>query len=595
MQLPTCHANVIIEPSSVLAFKITRAHDNPSPPPSTTGTLALLDIESPLSLSPRPVSPLITVTDANSSDEIDDSTRFNPNNLNQEQQDLSAPSTPPPRSIALQHDLISFESFSTPAAVFRKMSPQASTSLLLPSSDNPSVDQLYSRSPSPSRALNSGPISDQSVPLVIVESSEGDSSKGKEKVRPEMTPEYADEQSVAHALVFESFPGLSSIPESPPGMSLTEEMLITPVKRSAGSDSGTTLSGQDRIQASSKRRRESATPGATHRQLGSLSPKSTGLLSQLLSVPLGQSPPPAPNDLGLSVDVPDNVQPNDPVQPMFNLFPQASLPPQTPKRSTSPIRFSSPSRSNASQSPNKVRLQVAALDDPNRTPARRIPVEEAVAQGHIFPMNVARLTANRTEALRTPSLNITSTDSPARRVELSKIATPSNQKQWQGMRFGSPTRGVSKERSVPPESRIAGPSGNNLKEKSDSKPLSSAKDSTSLRPPVAGPSTSPRKARLPFPIVASKTNRTMTEEGEKTSEVRTGSPAKLSMSSPVKSSLKQSTSSRIPRVKPYTRPLPKPVEKTKPGTAMRSVDISKETRKFTPVVVSLLRGSFLVN
>ncbi|KAF8077967.1 hypothetical protein FPV67DRAFT_23274 [Lyophyllum atratum] len=625
------------EPPSVLAIRISRAHDNPSPPPSPSTTTALHNIASPTPRLPFRAfhAAQIALDDANQSEASTPPTFYH---TSPGLSPPALPTTPHASRSASQPDLISFEAFSTPAAVFRAISPEASTSKLPPSSDNPSVDDLFPRPPSPSRSQKPKDArtgSPQVVPMAVIESSGADDRKGKGKAVAKAFEELREEATVIDSLLLPDVEGLYRGSSRSPLNSreiagVGEEAAQTPTRRStrprrsgmahhtaigedyemldatqhpllgqefdeserrqSDQDSGQEDGGPDDEKKAertpkSKPIGSAPLPPVFHRELGSLSPTSTDLLSSLVASPSRQ---PLPFSLAVPDSATANIVPENPPRHRFPAFSQQSLL-RTPQRSTSPIRFASPSRSTAQKSTN-ARLQPMALEDPNRTPARRIPIAEAVSQGRVSPLKGSRFLASRSraglEASQTAFLTIAPTDSPARRVEFSEATTPVAQKKRQGIRFGSPTRGASKERFGSVELPLPGQLGGKIRERSSSVPPSQAtKESTAaLRPNESGSSTY-RPVRLPFPIVSSEKDPPASIPEETQADISMANlaePRRPAISSPSKSSLKQ-TNSRIPRtIKPYSRPPAKSSETGK-STIMRRVNPTTEISQ--PAVV----------
>jgi hypothetical protein len=589
-----------LEPSSVLASRITRAHDNPSPPPNAP----VFDSD-----SPTPPHPIPFLIPGSPSPHPRGSSPF-------------APRPPPSPQNTTQPDLITFDSFSTPAGLL-PTHPIASTSFVPQKTINPSVDEL----------LTSWSPSAQDIPEVSVSpppsDADDDNAKGRARASDDSAPEAAEEQAVVNALIFpdakdstipSSFhqgaptnagvqaldedeprtplrrstrPRRSGTPhahlvpipssdeeESPTRTQLTPSSALTKKKRRKGkerdanetsdSQGGETdgggiigdalLSEEDWERKRRKERgerKQAMTNGTPHallqRQLGSLSPGSANLLTQLL-------PPSRPSPVR---------EQDEPQQPAysFSVFSVANPAHTTPVRGTSPIR-TSPSRNAKPRSPNRMQFQPPSLNDPNRTPARRIPVEQAVARGQISPQKGAQLLSSKNidagQISRTPIFHIPSQDSPARRVNAA--APPAGQGTWQAMRLGSPTRGKSRERTGSVEPRApwngaataAGPS--DLKA-STSKSRSSP--SRSISAPI-------KKGKLPFPLTPSGPDRPapIPEMDDKILSPKTdtsenpvppvASPV-LSIIKVPRSILKQPTS-RIPRIgtKPYARPPAQP-------------------------------------
>ncbi|KAJ7452446.1 hypothetical protein B0H11DRAFT_2073459 [Mycena galericulata] len=599
------------EPSSVLATRITRAHDNPSPPP----TAPVQDLDSaPPTPERYPTQPIPFI--------IPDSPS-----------PLSRGGSPFAQN-AMQHDLISFDSFSTPADLLTPH-PTASTSFIPPQVYNPSVDEL----------LSSWSPSARDLPAVTVSPparSEVDnaSPKGKARNSDETTPEAAEEQAVVDALIFPEATDSATSPSpqdstaNVDGQPMDEDAPRTPLRRSTrprrsgtphahlvplpssddddsptrgpstpssaltrkkprkGKERDVTLANENSDSRSSealagmdvpmssedgrepKRRKErgerkqasaTGTPHTLQRQLGSLSPSSASLLTQLL-------PPSRPSPVR---------EQEEPQQPAFSfsVFPVVNPTPTT-VRMPSPIR-ASPTRNAKPRSPNRIQFQASTLNDPNRTPARRIPVEQAVARGQISPQKGAQLLTNTTDAgpaYRAPVFHIPPQDSPARRVNAA--IPPLGQGKYQGMRFGSPTRGKSRERSGSVEPRppwngsaVAGPSDLGA---SASKSRSSPSRSTSA--PI-------KKGKLPFPLTPSTSDPPL-----QISEPPDADPPDqptLPPLSPVlsiikvpRSNLKQPTS-RIPRIgtKPYARPAAKPAsDQSGTGPAATTRKVSETAR-----------------
>ncbi|KAF7338313.1 C3H1-type domain-containing protein [Mycena venus] len=235
-----------------------------------------------------------------------------------------------------------------------------------------------------------------------------------------------------------------------------------------------------------KQAKANSTPQTVlQRQLGSLSPGSASLLTQLLP-----SSRPSP------------VREQEEPQPAFSFSVFSANPARTtPVRVSSPVR-ASPERRAKPRSPNRVQFQASSLDDPNRTPARRIPMEQAVARGQISPQKGVQLLAKNVDAAvvsRTPIFHIPPQDSPARRVNVTVVPPSASQSKYQGMRFGSPTRGRSRERSGsveprPPWNASAATAGPSDLGASASKSRSSP--SRSISAPI-------KKGKLPFPLTPS--------------------------------------------------------------------------------------------
>ncbi|KAJ7273693.1 hypothetical protein B0H12DRAFT_1043535 [Mycena haematopus] len=611
------------EPSSVLATRVARAHDNPSPPP-------VQDLDS---ASPSP--PIYSIPFIIPDSPTPRSRGGSP----------FAPRPPPspnnPQQDLTQQDLISFDSFSTSATLL-PIHPIASTSFIPPEAHNPSVDEL----------LTSWSPSTRDIPAVSVspppsEAEGGESkSKGKARAGDESTPETAEEQAVANALIIidaapspspqgdmpdsqsanapqtplrrstrprrSTTPHLVPLPssddESPIRTTLTpltkkrmkgtERSPLVPSETSdgqsvaAGVSSGPSVSEEDgemkRWSEKDKRKRAKANVTSQtlfQRQLGSLSPGSANLLTQLL-------PPSRPSP----------VREREEPQPAFSFSVFSANPVHaTPVRMSSPIR-ASPERRTKPRSPNRIQFQAPSLEDPNRTPARRIPVDDAVAQGQISPQKGAQLRANNVDASvsRTPVFHIPAQDTPARRVNVNVVPPSTGQSKWQGMRFGSPTRGRSRERSGSVEPRppwntsgpVAGPS--ELR-------VSATKSRSSPSRPNAAPI---KQGKLPFLLTPSGSDRppSIPEVDDKVLSPHGDAPP--APASPVlgivkvpRSNLKQPTS-RIPRIgtKPYARPAPaakSTTDKNKkaPAASTRKPTTAREPPSRTIKVARIASGS----
>ena len=487
-------------------------------------------------------------------------------------------------------DLISFESFSTPAPVFRQTSPKASSSLLPPSSNGPSTQDLLAGSPNSGETF-SGNIS--AIPIV-----HPTDHKGKRKTGTQTVREYLDSNQRPGSTLLTDEAEMSSAPSL--GLEIPNkfsENIRTPTRRRSprGSTPEATLpSGGDEVSGDTQRKKQDTSgdhrdegnntiDGAVvdlnqrrkssqfQRELGSLSPASTQLLSHLLESPAKTPPVPAQRcatDRGARHNQSQLIFP----------FPQPS-PTHTPQRPTSPIRFLSPVRSVAPRSPSRFRLQPADLDDPNRTPARRIPIEEAIAKGRIFPSKaLERQSPSKLGTLRfqSPVLKIPANDSPARRLPIPHVTDQKSR---------IDVAGPAQTTIGKPEHRRLKSSNVDTKERVDSKKAHQlSNDLSSSGHPVASSSTL-RPIDLPYPIV--------TQHMEAV-EITNGSPKPdpLPSSSPSKSQLKQ-TLSRIPRAKPYARPILKISEKGRSALVTETDDATKETSRHAmvhfrfPYVVSL--------
>lgn len=305
------------------------------------------------------------------------------------------------------------------------------------------------------------------------------------------------------------------------------------------------------------------------RELGSLSPQSADVLARLLPaegstpLPVGQSSQPQ-RDLFLgSLD----PSPSTPQRPDSNSRPNFSL--NAIHRpllvAPTPIRLigglSGPS------SPLKFSVTV---DDVSRTPARRVPIQDAFVQGSASAQNAMLLSAKRDAStrltMRGPVFSRPASDdaprSPAKRVLIAPLNTP----------VRSPARPAAvKARSASAEPKPLFPKPARSRSVDPSPQASRIIDSKGKEPMFPKPPSKPRPgAKLPFPLVPGQKAGTdlphsIPEEAEGPEAVGEDAIANeaAASSSPVKSSLKKpSVGSRIPRIgaKPYARPQPrKPV------------------------------------
>ncbi|KAG6866899.1 hypothetical protein C0991_003814 [Blastosporella zonata] len=602
------------EPPSALAIKISRAHDNPSPPPSPPPGLGSGDLAAPSPRLPFPSLTAALLRSVNASDTEGStppiSSSVTPGMSRNASPALTTASASQKTS---QSDLISFEYFPTPAAVFRATSPSLAQSLS--SSLNPSVDDLFSQSPTRPRSPNSIEPQENSTPvfpIVVSEASDGENVPEEGKAACSTVQERGEEQAVRDSLILPEGDAHSrdAQPLSP---NTLDDAARTPTRHSSRSHFSTTQPhGQGELVTPSSRPKErsgqqsepgelkddkeenmagteedqdiNSTPKSVFlRELGSLSPTSNDLLSSLVA-------PPSRQPLPFSFTIPTITHTTNSTR---RLFPSSSSQgvPQTPLRSTSPVRFASPSRPGGRDSSN-IRLQPMSLDDPSCTPARRIPIGEAIAQGHVSPLKGSQLLASSSrsglDGVQNPPLIIPPTDSPARRVLTApELATPAAQNKWQGIRFGSPTRNASKERFSSTEPAPVGNSKGKSRERDGSVPLATSTSSSSYSRPSTHKLSTTREtqksAKLPFPLVPSMPT-TIFEEHQADADTTMFSPNKPSQvmfSSPVKSSLKQTTS-RIPRtVKPYAKPTLKPQAEGK--STMRTIIPAMEASKSVPI------------
>lgn len=586
----------LAEPSSALADRVLHAADNPSPPPSPPAALSFFD-------------PYHTTTPETSTDYQTDLLSLGVNGGAEVDEDnpllvASTSRDPSPLFPVLNassnkgdstgyHDLISFDSFSTSPklsnvdnALSSDIAPSVPQEVL-------SVDDMLSQSPL-------GHTPPPKVPIVVIEvaGEEELSNEDRMSIDPQVlpenhllpnlvTPEILEEEEMQQANNQTSSPAATlgealgtplrrstrprrsvtpnphplapapvfTAPPPSPARTLVkkkniqriqEEEEIVSDSQDEGEDVQRTPPRSADITSRVRQRSPGKEPMTFHRELGSLSPSSANVLLGLAFTSTEDS-----NAVAGSSTQPS---PQPPAMFSFSVFAPGSdtaAPiPSTPVRSNGPVRFATPA--NTQTSPNKFRIQASAPDDTVRTPARRIPIEEAVIQGHVSPEKAVQMGFKPNG---TPQPPVAST--PARRVlVLDKPLVAKSS----GLRFGSPVKAVhvQRERSAEPAYRVL----SSLKGKEKAAPAS-LRASSSSKP-------------LPFPIVAVVPTSTIGSSSASVAQTTAQDNLAKSLSSPAKSNLKQVTS-RIPRIgaKPYSRtPDVKAPEKKVP-TSIRAVDLSK--------------------
>ncbi|KAG2132496.1 uncharacterized protein EDB93DRAFT_901276 [Suillus bovinus] len=595
------------EPSSVLASRIMRACDNPSPPPRAHPTiyfgLVTRDGHAPfpdISVPPSPFRP-INLREGLS--------QFSPTEraLSPEpsQHQVSYNQNSPPQDSAgniSQPDLISFESCTTLVKTVKSSAEgrfRGSPIQTLSSS----VDDLLSQSPEHPSIIPSPPRVDGIEP--------SNSSDSLNKVPQGCAP--ADMESrPPHPSFPSSSVAISNAPD------VTKEHAGSPVRRSArlsgtprpiqttitqqpsetpklkGKWKATIITPEEEIPlmrddqtadygnvdphpgiqrlVEEKERRRSrrralngkhdTTPNF-QRELGSLSPQSADVLTRLLpserSTPLpeGQYSLPQREISLVSLDPPLLT----PQRPKSNSQ-QANYPPATVQRPL--VVAPTPTRPNGSLLGSSSNLKFSlTVDDVSRTPARRVPIQDAFVQGSASSQNTMLLSAKRDASTRLvgmcgpvfsrPAFDAPSR-SPAKRILITDFNSP----------VRSPTRPAgprARSTSVEPKPIVSQPLRSHSVD-----PLPRAADGKGKEPMFPNFSSKSRSStKLPFPLVAGQKAGTdlphsIPEEAEGSEAIGKDLIANLATSSPVKLSLKQpSIGSRIPRIgaKPYTRPQPK--------------------------------------
>lgn len=587
------------EPSSALASRIMRACDNPSPPPRAHPTiyfgLVMRDGHTPfpdISAPPSPFRPI------NLRERL---SQFSPTEraLSPEppQRQASYDQNSPPQDSAgniSQPDLISFESCSTVVKTvesFAEGPPRGSPIQTLSSS----VDDLLSQSPEHPSVIPTPPRVDG-----LEQSNSSDSlnklPQGRAPAGVESRPPHP------------SF--LSPLVATSGALDVTKEHARSPVRRSARL-SGTPrpnqtthaqqhletpkLQGKSKVTifapegeiplmrdeqtvdhgdgdadsypdiqrlVEEKERRRSRRRGLNgihdtpnlQRELGSLSPQSADVLTRLL--PSERSTPPTEGQCSVPQRELSSVSLDPPL-----------LTPQRPKSNAqqpnSPLVVApTPVRPNGSLLGSSSRLKFSlTVDDASRTPARRVPIQDAFVRGSASSQNTILLSAKRDASTRLmgmhgPVFSRPAVDdpsrSPAKRILITDFNSP----------VRSPTRpaaGRARSVSAEPKAMVFQPLRSHSVD-----PSPRPADSKGKEPMFPKLFSKPRSgAKLPFPLVPGQKAGTdlphsIPEEAEGSGAVGEDLVANCaaSSSSPVKSSLKQpSIGSRIPRIgaKPYAR------------------------------------------
>ncbi|KAG1756805.1 uncharacterized protein EDB91DRAFT_1076736 [Suillus paluster] len=601
------------EPSSVLASRIMRACDNPSPPPRAHPTiyfgLLTKDGRTPfpdISAPPSPFRPINLRERLSQFAETERALSPQPAQL-QASNDQHSPLQDFAGNIS-QPDLISFESCSTlvktlPAEPSAEGHPRGS-----PIQTSSSIDDLLSQSPQhpsiiptprvdgveqssssdslddlpqgrvPADAESRPPPPSSPSPLVATCATpdilkERARSSVRRSARLSGTPR---PNQITHAQQLSETPKLKGksraimlAPEGEKPIAPDEQMVV---RGNADPYPDIQRSTEDKERRRSRKRGlngKTDTPNL-QRELGSLSPQSADVLTRLL--PSQRSTP-----------LPEGQSSQPQRELSFGSLDPPLLTPQRPKLNSQHPNFSlatvqrplvvapTPVRPNGGLPGSSSHLKFSlTVDDASRTPARRVPIQDVFVQGSASSQNVMLLSAKRDTSTRLmgtrgpvfsrPALDDPSR-SPAKRILITDLNSP----------MRSPTRpaaGRARSTSTEPKPIVPQP----LRSRSVD-PSPRAPDSKGKEPMFPKLSSKPRSgAKLPFPLVPGQKAGTdlphsIPEEAEG-SEVGEHSIANHaeSSSSPVKSSLKKpSTGSRIPRIgaKPYARPQPKkPISST---------------------------------
>ncbi|KAF9477387.1 hypothetical protein BDN70DRAFT_881294 [Pholiota conissans] len=564
------------EPSSALADRVIHALDNPSPPPSPPTTLRDFDpYHTTASDGPTDYQTDLMSLKINDGPENEDESPFSAQLGNKQSMSLLWPTvTSDNNAPPFKGALIDIDSFSSlPSGDYdTKGAARMSTSLPQPIL---SVDDLLSQSPIIETSTSSQPRPEAlagSTDFLLT--SQSVANETQMLIDASSTPGETSGKAEILAVVLNSpIPGaaeinLPSVADSSLPSVSTENLLVTPLRRSTRprrsvtptpapiapvfipppsiartqvkkklSTPGPDDEFVDSSQAEEQTRRSSSpnptvrvrhrSPGKAplsfRRELGSLSPTSSNVLSTLAFVP-------PPDSLDGTDTTPNQNETPPKAAPTFSfsVFAPLTDAPSTPVRSTGPIRFTSPAKGS---SPNKYQIHTPAPGDPTNTPARRIPIAEGIAQGYVSPEKADKL-GYQPNGTPLPSI-----PTPARRVLVTESAAPAMMKS-SNLRPASPLKRMLGQRdtSLEPPQRL----GASIKGKEKAAQL---------------PQERPTLPRLPYPLTLSMSSSTVLSTSSGRSVQDNVAKAKAS---PAKSNLRQPTS-RIPRIgtKPYARTEPK--------------------------------------
>ncbi|KAJ3733024.1 hypothetical protein DFJ43DRAFT_1117774 [Lentinula guzmanii] len=534
------------EPTSVLASRIMRAHDNPSPPPQSPEILNLPTLSLPFPLTPSNESSNITNTHSIStpiSELLEDvyqssiSSSFPSNNLET-----------PTKSRPLNNiSDVSVEALAISSAT--KLQPNVSS---IVTADSVPADTLDEQAVADALVLSADEAetvnlkSAYTIPSIDTQADESSHQPLRRSTRPRrstaryLSPMRTEDLEFDPSETDESGPSNETKNDVETKITSPRRRTITLAANNAQTSEPLLFNDQPRSRSPTRN-----LTSKTRRELGSLSPGSSTILKSLL---------PAAYPLREELETePASTQP-----------PSEAL--STPVRPTPPVRFTSPTRKT---SPIKLQFQMTDLHNLNRTPARRIPIQAAVANGQMSAQQAARLLSNSsTAASSRPVFNIPSTDSPMRRVLL-----------HDGNPNSSPTKRLpgSPVRSLSVEPKPVEPV--RLKKRSESvEPVLQKTQGKILR--KASPfSRSHFVESVPLPLNSNLSlHPTIPEEGPSTGVENLQRPAaRVGQVSAEKSHFKQTTS-RIPRIglKPYARPPVSSALKRQEKTVnTRMVDSSK--------------------
>ncbi|KAK7467100.1 hypothetical protein VKT23_004160 [Stygiomarasmius scandens] len=469
------------EPSSILASRIMRAQDNPSPPPDPPSSpIKLLDQPFPFAGHDSP------------NKAFGDNRSITPSYSSIPYRTSSPPPTPTAQHACTPLSL-------DPSLPIPETQPHHGSNVVLPndrahesSSNHPNIsDRLEEEAVAKELTI---PV-DENEPIGVADiQMDNCGSAADTEEQPTTSPRRSTRprRSIAiYGFQSQDVPSTSSQP------------VIQPSHETRGRSTEHMSGFPDAVSPVREKSPSRKKVVVSKRQLGSLSPNSVTLLNHLLPPPL--SPLKEQESWTPSTSHATIEQVSVPAQRVF------------------PIRHTSPQRPNPLQ---KIRLQPADLDDPNRTPARRVPISPTKATTNLFTAGPSR----------TNIFNIPPTDSPARRIMLSDAdgvdVSPSK-----GRLLGSPVRPVpQRSRSVEPQS-LARP----VPLRSSSAEPTAYKGKEPLRTPSVQRSQAVTRNILP---------KSIPEEGQFADDI--GNQKSLP-SLPKNSSRPRQTTSRIPRMKPYIR------------------------------------------
>ncbi|KAF9246538.1 hypothetical protein BU15DRAFT_70618 [Melanogaster broomeanus] len=617
-ETPDTDRLVLDEPSSVLASKIMRAHDNPSPPPQHAAHPGInyvpaKDGQFPLLSVLAPPSP------------------FRDINLLERLNRLAAPpfkplhgsptlalSDPPPEISKSgkfsQYDLISFESCPTPIASL----PTERTQGAVPAAANTSrsmtstlstVDDLLSQSPDRvSEPINHTGNSEQeaSSSKLVSEMHEHTTTLVSQPFETEVTA--SSSTPIVTPSLHLNIPCISDDrPRTPLRRSARRSGIHTPLAYSGnslspkrkGKEKASSLTTEENdfskedyngeempsyvdsydlslVKERRKGKRKAAdntrVNNTSHQKLGSLSPRSADMLTGLFPSP--ESTPSIEQTLLPAKSVEISLTPSSPPRVPG---PFASHPNFSQTTVQRPIIAPTPVRANGGVNISSPLKFTSTVEVASRTPARRVPIQDVLASGGCSVQKAVQLSTvldqsdtGRFQTIRAPVFTRPTLDdpvrSPAKRVSITNLlASPPKGAQVSS----SPMRLGPRARTASVEPRPFGPVAARSRSVEPSPTLPKLGDGEKGKNPIFPKlSAIPRSgAKLPYPLIpgqqaGSDLPHSIPEENENV-DMDVGSSGALlgtTLRGFAKSQLRQpSAGSRIPRIgnKPYARPPPK--------------------------------------